>query len=1295
MVALYAALGLYSQTMPIRRHFIIVVDQTIKVNDDMMSLYKGLSAWLKGEDPSRYIDVAGSIVPQSVPFNPKEDAISLFAFGLIGDGLNMNGEYGRIHKLCEQEAPDSVVFNLIQQDLIHRRSRYTGGYKKEGVGGKVLASEGHITLSLDDAMSLDDYLSSEMLHLFNGTDPLHKLINDYSGVTMSHFVYPLITNFVPKDETSNEYYLLIVSDFKSGLYSNNDEDDWERFEEITAGKRPGNKKYRPYFERQLNVLRAPFIQADYLHFQRGGIGIRGTRLVHKGIVSKSQLYLGTNLSLSQAGGSKFNLSKAIITFDKDKFTTIDSIGVALYEGEDLLCYRTIVRGDDDAMKLLVRNSDREFEIPSQGSLDMGKSSLGNVTVNYIFFTMSHDTDGKPVLPVSLTASQNIDEDNIATINQQFRKNMALTIVLLIIIIGTVLSYIIRLQRGRKRHATLSYHIDRISKMRYMDIEDSKDAGLHVLDYDCWYIDEGDTETNIHCRGDVKLAPKFFAKKYPLRVSYMIKDLDQNYDFTFRPSGQDHTGMNRKEGVYYELSPDTNGHFEFDAVAYIDRDEEGNLKQPDYDGKDNILIMGLYIKVELVNSAGDVIELLDEKNNEQNPYTFIVKRNIRNRDLWMAFDPGTSGSCVAYGLGGTPDDMSNIHLAKNYERNRGWESPIIPSYIIVNDNNDTIKKVEKANNDKTPLHFIPADPDDQSKPYDFSFGNDAYQQVYHPNRFKSIKKLLGYNKTTQTIYGNQNNVKTEISGRDLAYLVVSGLIATFERFLRNNNEDDTKKVRPMFMQGNKFTPSRAIVAVPNNYTLTKVRDMVDSIRRTNKFKEVHYLYEAEGVVMSYLRQNWHDLGKKQKYTLVVFDMGGATINATAFKIKVNTDVTRSGNKYIRNVEVETVSKVGYGIGGDDIDFAIMQALYDIPQVKNAIRKGSINAEQNKINNKPFVLKFVEELKLAFIDYINSKNKKDALDSSNWFYSNENLWMAVSNAFKEWLSTKGRTVILEHKDTDGSSAIPYDFVDTVEALINKNVKKYVLSKVKDAVFELMNKTIANSQIELIFSGRSTLFPGIQETVLGEINSDKYGCKCADRWHGFDKESENVLDADKVKTAVVEGACWYAMWSGQIVMKHDIVTSTFGYIDMVNNAAKFIPVIKKNEAFESNGRKKATVPVQDPTLKNVRFIQMLGTNYDDILIKDIKYKKNEIVQVTGNEIDGVVEGVTIAVDDKNNFSYQVDIAGHKPLKGFYEAADTDIKDENSEAYIFAAIRTKPKVEEHLQSSAKTHRNTRGGGL
>ena len=102
---------------------------------------------------------------------------------------------------------------------------------------------------------------------------------------------------------------------------------------------------------------------------------------------------------------------------------------------------------------------------------------------------------------------------------------------------------------------------------------------------------------------------------------------------------------------------------------------------------------------MVDNSGKIIRILDEKNNV--PYEFIAKEYFPNRELWMAFDPGTSGSCVAYGYGGTVVDKNNIHLARNFERHtdgfQGWV-PIFPSKIRISDNSilfDNPKDVENA------------------------------------------------------------------------------------------------------------------------------------------------------------------------------------------------------------------------------------------------------------------------------------------------------------------------------------------------------------------------------------------------------------------------------------------------------------------------------------------------------------------------------------------------------------------------------------------------------------------------
>lgn len=75
---------------------------------------------------------------------------------------------------------------------------------------------------------------------------------------------------------------------------------------------------------------------------------------------KSQLYLNSSLELNQKEGSLFNLSKANISFDKDATTTIDSIGIAIYEGDRLLAYRTIIRGDEEVRKMLSENVNMKF-----------------------------------------------------------------------------------------------------------------------------------------------------------------------------------------------------------------------------------------------------------------------------------------------------------------------------------------------------------------------------------------------------------------------------------------------------------------------------------------------------------------------------------------------------------------------------------------------------------------------------------------------------------------------------------------------------------------------------------------------------------------------------------------------------------------------------------------------------------------------------------------------------------------------------------------------------------------------
>lgn len=1249
------------------KHVIIVVDQSLSNanNDNMLPVYESLCKLLQNQEMG--LDKKLYDIPDDFHFDPNTDEISAFGFALSGEDY-----YSIVRKRsCGASAKDlfdQFSKNLIQDECSFQRS----------------------------GENLNDFLKYDLRMYFTGMTPLHQHwrcpanINaewQQCGLTFSHYVFPIVLRHVDATTPSSQFLLFIVSDFQSGAYGEGDiKDEWLLSDMV------GKDRY-PRVLSQINALGSPFVRSEYIDFRIGSsktdgnrrklaVRLMGYKLLMKKTVQKSPIFITSGISpIEQINheGTIYRISPVIVLFNKDENTYVRKVNLKVTsKDENAKVYFDETVADSVRINDSFDEEHRTFVIDhSNLKLDLKSPVAQPLKFEYTFYTISKDDAGNDIMPYILTASRDVTE-------KDFDMNGGYLFYFimdgLIVFVMIVFLYFIWKRRAKSRKATLKYRIDGVSKMRYMDVKDDKVEGLHVVDCDCWYIKNGETETNIHVRGDVSLKPKFFAKKCSLRVMYMVRDLDQNTDFTFRPAGKDYEGKERSEGKYYEANTDSNGHFELDVVACICKDPNGNPKKPNFEKRENILKMGLFIKVEFITDSREVLCVAAEENNEADPYCFIVKPDINNKALWMAFDPGTTGSCVAYGYGGTPDDMTNIHLAKNYVkvgRSEQW-NPIFPSCIAINDTEPTLKKVDEG------VEGLEAG-------HDFLFGNAAYQQEYHVNRFQSIKKLLGYSKTRLKIYDDKGGER-DVSGSDLAHLIIKGLVSNFERFIIENEEDTTMAAKGLFMPKGKLEPSRAIVAVPNNYTLTKVRDMVDSIKRTHLFKEVHYLYEAEGVMMSYLGMNWKNLHEKQDKVFVVFDMGGATINITAFGLKVNLEVAPNGNTFTRDIDLSTVSKVGYCVGGDDIDFAIMHVLYNIPQIKSAFGNDMEKIKSHQKKWKPSILKYVQELKLDLVDRARTISR---VRLGNVFVNKEVFWTSVTKKFEEW-----GVGIPAKKDENGNLVIPDDFWNYIQDELNnqKTMKQYVLDKVRDAVMELMNNTISNSEIELIFSGRSTLYPGIEEAVLREIRNKKYGCTCKGRWDGFD--NNGILDAEKVKTAVVKGACWYALWSGRVNLKHDLVTSTFGYIDMVDNERTFVPVVERNMHFESNGKKKVTVDVKDPELSNVKFIQMLGGNYTDIIKKSIKYKMNPYPEVTANDIKGRIEKIQIEVDDKNNFSYQIVIAGQEPVKGHYEAADTDILDENSEAYAFAAIanNTRPVANSlpvGKEPVVRPRSNRRGGGL
>lgn len=1220
------------------KHLIIVIDQTpdVQHSTGLLPLYGFIKELLKGKNPEGLDST--SEIPNNFQFDEQADEISLFAFGIGGTWKGYEGDYGRIYRRAQMHALDiDKVFEEVSSVLIHKRATlHTSG------------------------KSLDDFLETELKPMCNQQDVLYEAIHESSGVTLSHYVYPCILKYMDTSVMSTEYFIVIISNYKSGIYNNSDAADRERLYDFLNR----NYRYVQAFEKEINALKSPFYTLDFLSLQQGPFS---NRVVAKGMkvglksLQGVSVYAISNVDIKQIRyqGDEYTLKPVEIAFIHDSLLEVNKIELKISnEAGKTLLHQTIADNSITVSRWF-NEIDKRYSLPEMivsfaNSSDSECFEAGDkITFEYVFYTMAKDGDGGPILPFAF----NVERDYV--FSSEVFKSAPDTQIALYVIIGLLtMSLILFFLRerwksnGKKRKVSIDYIIWPITSARFMDVTDNKAISL-----DCWYIGKDEKSKNIFVNGRFIKHELTFAKQYGYSVQYSVWDNDHDENFTFAPDGQEWDGQPRRKGKYYDLPLDQNGKFGFNIKAYI---EEGCA--PSYEKDTHILKLLVIFKVLRKDKNEPVVF------TTRREYSFIVRPQFDKAGLWMAFDLGTTGSCAAYGFGGQPTDTDNIQLAKNRTGTLTGESEdrtIFPSKIRIEDEAKIFTSKVAAETMEENIDFI--------------FGNEA-EMKWGSNSFQSIKKLLGYRKP-QPIR-NKKGEECMISGQDLAHLLVKGLYNHFREFIQTHELVDPLH-RDLFIDKytGEFSPRRAIVAVPNNYTMVKIQEMVDSVKRLGVFKEVHYLYESEGVMMTYFRQNWATLVQKQHKLFIVFDMGGATINITAFQMKLHLEYNKH-SEFIRTIDLETVAKVGYCVGGDDIDYALIQFLFAIPAVKGALASASQDARELQHANKKRLIEFVRSLKLDWIEKVRRRTSSKG-SKVNTF---EIFGIHVKQLFKE-MKVEVKTLDKEDKA----------YVDD-QILKHGLMEAFVFSKLRDAVQELLTSISCSKQersyeVELIMSGRSVLYPGIKENVLAAFGKsyEDVQFNCQKPWDGFNN-ADGIPNDELVKTAVATGACWYAMFSNKINMKHDLVTSTFGYIDLVDHKQRFIPMIERNSRFNASGMIKGNEKVTDPTLNDVKFVQMLGSDYEMIWRKkdDLKHKYNVIDQVTAEFLPSTIKEIEIMVDDKNNFDYSIALAGcdqpvtkreNKYSRMGEMPVVTEITDENSEAFAFAAVAVTDEVFETIK--------------
>lgn len=1203
-----------------------MIDQSPEVQSDgnkpvMQNIYSYLESSLLGKQQK----VPNDGYTTDLTIDPQEDQLSIYGFGLTGCG-KMTANYGMINKAANSGLDKGRVYDAFVHNLIYKYASLR-----------------------DDAQnaksSVCDFLSTKLAPAMGvgGHTPQASIMANsaISGTTFSYYVYPSIldSKFISKNVATNQYIILVVTNYQSGLDDLGTSEDKNKLIEMLGESHKWPRPYYNYITNKLSLLSRPFYQIPVVHIDFGAkMLIDGFQLGLKSLQGVSA-YITSNLILNETGTGEttYDLDAVNIIFNKGKSLVVDSIVMQISDSTGMLYSADVLREasyDEEGT--------HSYTIPPM-TLELNKvfNVDDNLKFKYVFFTSSKDDGGNTILPLVFTTERNytITEETLKSPEEEQRKmTTAIVIAIAALIAIALLLFIWHKQRGKNRTADLKFTIWPVSHNHFMEVKDKKAISL-----DCWYWKEGKNDVNISVSGEMMLRAKKFASTYPCRIEACVQDIDTNDDFSFRPdpNQKDAHGANRIANKWYEVPMQSDGSFSFSVNAYVEQDRTPNFN------KENILKMRVSVRCIMRCDGKDYTV-----GTEEATYSFIVKPELDNSNVWIAFDPGTTGSCVAFGVTGNTTDRDDISMAENEYEDVDLtkkKSPIFPSMIRLDHKSD---KLFNGNIDAANLQ----------EGNDFLFGNDAsiLWDREGVNCFQSIKKLLGYTDPYK-IVSSYGDIK-EISGQDLAHLLVRGLCNHVEQYIKTDKSVQNS-VRDMFVHDGKFCPQRAIVAVPNNYTMLKVQDMVDTVKRTNKFKEVHYIYEAEAVMMMYLRGNWKNLENLQTKKFVVFDMGGATINATVFEICV-TMGEKNGNKYIRRIDVDTVSKIGYGVGGDDIDFAIIQILYSLPSVKMCLEEEDCVKHQH--NNKKKLIELARQIKLELIDKANA----DVHEGSHVTNSTD-LYGYLYHEFGE---------IGVNIDTEPSSDdLRYlnEFISINDLKANPILRKYVYDNVKDAVDNLLSSVkVSNADIELIMSGRSVLFPGISDIVKGAVEDKGHNCS---RWSGLD-DGYGHFSAEKVKTAVATGASWYAMYSEYIKMHNNITTSTFGFIDKINGEAKFVPVVKRGMEYDEDGvARHAELTRSD--LADVKFVQMLcaESEYDKVLENDIRHKYNKLDEVRPSSIPTQAEKVQVAVDDCGNFSYDIFVKDQNetvtPENNPYsrlagKEVKTEIVEENSDSYIFATL-------------------------
>jgi len=1033
---------------------------------------------------------------------------------------------------------------------------------------------------------------------FESRPPLLSAINNQglSTYSFSAYAFPLCMDIVQTDYTE-EFVVLIISDFNAGS---------------TFGNRNDEKIFRQAFRnkanrviQRVNQLNSQFFKIDYFDYYRptlyqGLIGFVGFKIrpnVGAPVPENLDLRINSDIELSQQdfGKDKYSLQQAEVVFSHNNNLVLEK---AYLEIDLKKPYHSFQLDVTD--KIEYDSLSRVYKYK-----DIRDIILHNRTVQtqnfdgefYFQFYMKYDIGENKQVKYVYKIGRSIDDTNIDFRTKLSNAQISIMVFLILLLLASVIAWFLHVQG---KPIGLAIHWNRFTD-NYETIDFSPEGtGRIHTDYRVWDTTAMQNGISIKVEGKLKYKQprRFYNWKEQTGFQVRITPLQLQSPEDFSVYVTTDTKTTNSPDVPITTDSFEDGKFSFKVM--VKRNDMKPLLGP----------VMFNVRIEVACRSIGFRKFYYTKHMS---YMFHVGPELG--DMWVGVDPGTTGSCIA-----TATDSHDLTI----EKDRYGKDRIMPSVIVIkteklrDDNEDSIRAQA--------MYDIDADRQKEGERY---------------KKFVSIKKLLGYNE----IYPLKEigNKTLSVKSSFLSTLLIEGLFNQHKKYIEERDIDPNFA---RFLDDNQFIPKRAVFAIPNNFTASKIQQLRSCIQASNikSLKDIRFIYEAEAILVNYLNSSPDSDAQASSdgENIFIFDMGGATINATLANIKKEGDV----------YDINILAKLGYAIGGDTIDYAMLKWIYSKDNTYSELREHNpFRSTSVSMSRRREYKNNILEIKKQLITNYNRYGRNALFDRSD-------------------LERYFGAHLVGQKNDEGQMTYDNDpFTKEIQKnnnnfLNGRQFEEYVWSNIKSIVKDIITKCDekgVETLNTLIMSGRSSHFPKVKETVTSTLNTTFKGVQTI------------LLELEESKSAVAKGACFYGVQNANIKLHNRCVNGVFGVIQTLhspNSAPTFHRLVEDGTAFvEGVATGNCDITTEQQFTwdgKKVRFCQVMGVDAEKVIANKEKHKYTEIAIIKAQPL--AIKGVQISITEKDKVMCSVKDV-NDDIQNAIESVvnDADIIACNDEQYTF----------------------------